>query len=205
MTKSTVTSRFEQLREEATAAEEHRRDARRRSSAHRQHEQRRKVRRRVSAGLGVLVLALLALAGWTAYQGKLARDNLQSARAGVDRLTSAVVAGETGQAREALFDIQDATDAAQSHTDGPGWALAGYLPVVGDDVDGVRAVADITDDVARDVLPSLVDAGAALSPRQLQPIEGRIDIRSLEEAEAPLSAANVALQGQIDRVEALRP
>jgi hypothetical protein len=116
-----------------------------------------------------------------------------------------VADGESGQAREALFDVQDATDAAQSHTSGPGWALAGYLPVLGDDVDGVRAVAGITDDVARDVLPSLVDAGAALSPRQLQPSEGRIDIQSLEEAEAPLSAANVALQGQIDRVEALRP
>ena len=156
-------------------------------------------------GLGLVALVVLAFAGWTAYQGKLARDDLTSARVGVERLTDAVATGDSGLAREALFDIQDASQRADGHTNGPGWVVGGYLPVVGDDITGVRTVADVTDDVATDVLPRLVDASAALSPSQLQPSGGSIDIAGLVRAQDPLTTANTALQGQVSRVEALRP
>jgi hypothetical protein len=147
----------------------------------------------------------LAFAGWTAYQGKLARDDLTAARAGVERLTDAVATGNSGLAREALFDIQDASQKADSHTNGPGWLVGGYLPIVGDDIAGVRTVAVVTNDVATEVLPGLVDASAALSPAQLQPSGGRIDIAGLVEAQDPLTTANTALQGQVARIDALRP
>ena len=142
---------------------------------------------------------------WTGYQGKLARDDLNAARAGVDRLTAAVSGGRADLALAALGDVQDATASAVGHTDGPGWAVGGVLPFIGDDVGAVRTVADVSDRVARDVLPGIVDASAALSPRQLQPESGEMSLGGLEKAAAPLAESNEALLDEVVRVDALRP
>ena len=147
----------------------------------------------------------MALTAWTAYQGKLARDDLVAARAGVERLTAAVSGGQADRARVALADIQDATAAAAGHTDGPGWAVGAVLPFVGDDVSAVRTVADVSDRVARDVLPGIVDASAAFSPDRLQPESGAISLAGLEKNAEPLAESNEALQDEVARVDALRP
>ena len=123
----------------------------------------------------------------------------------MEQLTRAVADGQTGQAREALFNIQDATESANAHTDGPGWAVGSMMPIVGDDVDGVRTVADVSDTVARDVLPGIVDSSSSLSPSQLQPQSGQISIDGLQEAAAPLAESNEALQDEVARVDALNP
>ncbi len=142
---------------------------------------------------------------WTAYEGKVARDDLVTARAGVERLTVAISKGQPDQARAALADIQDATRSAADSTDGPAWAVGGMLPVVGDDVDAVRTLADVGDRVAREVLPGIVDASAALSPQQLQPQSGQISIDGLQQAAGPLAESNEALQHELAQVDALRP
>ena len=161
--------------------------------------------RRIGLGVGVLLLAVIALGLWTGYQAKLARDDLAVARAGVERLTTAVAQGQTGEAQEALFDIQDATESASANTDGPGWSVGAVLPVIGDDVKAVRTVADVSDNVAQDVLPGLVEASGALNPRQLQPRAGQISIDGLEEAASPLAEANAALEGEVARIDVLEP
>ena len=79
------------------------------------------------------------------------------------------------------------------------------MPIVGDDVDGVRTVADVSDTVARDVLPGIVDSSSSLSPSQLQPQSGQISIDGLQEAAAPLAESNEALQDEVARVDALNP
>ena len=155
--------------------------------------------------MGVLLLAVIALGVWTGYQAKLARDDLAVARSGVERLTAAVSQGQTGEAQEALFDVQDATESAAAHTDGPGWSVGALLPMIGDDVDAVRTVADVSDNVAQDVLPGLVEASGALNPRQLQPQDGQISIDGLEAAAPPLAEANAALGDEVARVDALQP
>lgn len=141
---------------------------------------RRHLSRRVRRGLLLTGVALALVLGFTIYQALQARTALNEAARSLERLSDAVSSGEPVRAREALFAAQEATMSARRNTSVPVWWLASHSPVVGNDVTAVRTVADVVDDLAQGVLPSLIDASASLSPSDLQPKDGRIQLDAIE-------------------------
>ena len=101
---------------------------------------------------------VVLLVGWTGYQALQARDSLQAVAADFESLADDLKAGDEAGARASLASAQVAAEDARANTRGPGWWLTARLPGVGDDIEAVRTVADVTDRLASDVLPPVVDA-----------------------------------------------
>lgn len=168
-------------------------------------EQQRRRQRRVRYALvltGAVVVGVLVL---TAYQASQTRTALTDAAARFQQVGEAVAAGDSGRAREALFAAQDSTRTAQHNTAGPVWWAAGKLPGIGDDVIAVRTLVDVADDVGQRALPGVVDASESLSPQDLQPTDGRIDLAGIEAVVPALAEASAVLDENAARVAGLDP
>lgn len=142
------------------------------------------------------------LVAWTGYQALQARDALLRVAANVDRLVADVRAGEAGAARGVVEDTQRDAARARALTDGPNWALASYLPVLGDDVDAVRTVARVADALAA-TLDDAAAAGEALAPSRLAPRDGRVRLGPLRESAPLLASVADVLESQQGVVEAI--
>ena len=129
------------------------------------------------------VLGIVAL--WLVVRGQQAQDALTSARTGVTQIRDAIDQGDIKQARELLPVVQSDAARAASVTSDPVFAAASAIPVLGNTPSAVREVSRAADDLAANVLPNLVDAGAALTPESLRTSGKEINLAAFEEA-APL-------------------
>ncbi|BFU42433.1 DUF4012 domain-containing protein [Krasilnikovia sp. MM14-A1004] len=139
-----------------------------------------------------LVLALLMSVSWVGVDGWRAKGHLQIAAGLFVQLKQQVQRGDVAAARGTLAALQSETKAARESTGGFGWTLTGHLPVIGDDLQAVRTVAYVLDDLAGNGLPALLDVAAGLDPHRLAPRNGRIDLTALNAA-APRIARGLAV------------
>ena len=155
--------------------------------------------------LGLTGVVVVVLVTYTGYQALQARAALETVAADFEQLAEELKTGDTAAARETLRSAQAAAADASDNTTGPGWWLTRALPGVGDDVVAVRTVADVTDVLAADVLPSVVTASETLDPAALRPKNGRVRLQPLIDVAPSVVRADEQLQEQVDRVAELRP
>jgi hypothetical protein len=160
----------------------------------------RKIRWWLTALVALIAVVIVV---FTAYQAVRARAAMRDAAADLQQVRNAVAAGDVPAARDALDQAQESTETARSNTRGPVWWLGSKLPVVGDDVEAVRTVAEVSDGLTHAVLPGLVEASDSLSPADLQPTNGRINIDAIEQVAPKVVSANRELTEQVDRVTAI--
>ncbi len=86
--------------------------------------------------LGVVLVGALWV-GWLAWR---VNTDLNASVSDVERLQTALEAGDDAGVDEALEDLQDHSASAADRTDGLTWSLLTHLPHYGDDADGVRLV-----------------------------------------------------------------
>ena len=103
-------------------------------------------RSRIIALFVVLVVAALAYTAWLVFQ---VRSDLSDAQSSADALQTALEDDDEAAREAALGDFQDAAADAADHTDGIWWSAMTYMPIVGDDAAGVRALSTSLDTVAR--------------------------------------------------------
>ena len=119
------------------------------------------------------------------WSASATRSDLLAARNDGEGLQKALAAQDSVGADGALRRMQSHFSDAHDRTDGPMWGLASILPMVGDDVRAVRAVAAVGDDLSEGTVAELVaQSGGDLRDR-LVPRSGRIDIAAVESV-APL-------------------
>ena len=159
--------------------------------------------RRLQWTLGLTGVVVVLLVGYTGYQALQAKDALEVVAAEFDEIAGELRGGNEVAARESLDAAQAAAADASTSTQGPGWWLTSRLPGVGDDVQAVRTVADVTDVLAAEVLPDVVVASEKLDPANLRPRNGRIDTKPLVEVAPSVVAADEEMQRQAARVAAL--
>lgn len=158
--------------------------------------------RRALALAGVAVVCLVAFTGWQALRAK---DSLELVAEDFQVLSHQLTSGDQTGAQMTLAQAQDHAEGARSNTRGPGWWLTSKLPGVGGNIAAVRTVADVVDALASNVLPDVVDATAALSPENLRPVNGRVDLAPIAEVAPRLVEADRRLQVEAAKVAALRP
>ncbi|WP_432984405.1 DUF4012 domain-containing protein [Dactylosporangium sp. CA-233914] len=120
-------------------------------------------RRRIVAAAVVLVVVLAGFGLRLAIVGADAAGHLQRAAALVGDLERQLRAGDLAAARRTAADLRKQTGAARADVHGPSWWLGRTLPVAGDDLTAVGAVADAVDALAGQVLPPLLDAADAMT------------------------------------------
>ncbi len=152
--------------------------------------------------IGVAAVFLVAYTGHQVLQAKTALERVAS---DFETLSGQLTTGDRAGADRTLADVQKHARIALDNTNGPGWWLTERMPGVGPNVDAVRTVADVTDELARDVLPGVVRATATLTPANLRPRHGRIALAPIEAIAPDVVRSDRLLQQQTRRVDALDP
>lgn len=145
--------------------------------------------RRLSLIVVALLLVLVAWVGWSLWQ---ARESLLAARWDADRLRTAVEAGEQQQAERSLGRLQERAAEAEDRTDGPILAALTWLPLIGDDLAGVRAASAAVSVVAERGLPPLVAASADVTAGTFLPRDGRFPLARIAGLQDPLAESGRA-------------
>jgi hypothetical protein len=135
---------------------------------------------------------LLVSAGWVAVDGVRTKNHLEAAAELFGQMRQQIEKADLAAAKGTLAALQVETRAAHEATGGFGWAVAGRLPVIGDDLAAVRTVSQVLDDLAERGLPTLLDVASGLDPEKLAPRAGRIDMSALSTA-APRIAGGLAV------------
>jgi hypothetical protein len=130
------------------------------------------------------------------------RDHLEQAATLVQQLRRQLTAVDPA-ATQTLARLQIETRAARADLDDPIWRAGAHLPVAGDDLTAVRAIASTLDDLARDGLPQLVATAGLVRAGSLVPRDGRIDLTPLQRAAPQLVAADAAMRRARDAVGAI--
>ncbi|MBI2242462.1 MAG: DUF4012 domain-containing protein [Nocardioides sp.] len=146
--------------------------------------------RRWRLPVAVLLLLLVATALWIGWQGYHALRDLEAAEASADDLRDSLTNDEPTGRDQAIADLQDSARSARERTDGPIWGALTHLPIVGDDVRGVRAISSSLDTLATDAIPPLVQTVDGLDGITTK---GRIDLDAVQRITGPVHRANAAL------------
>lgn len=165
-------------------------------------------RRRARLARRVLVtvfLLLLALVAWAAVE---ARRGLEHGRSAEGLLRDAVLAvrdGDVDEAGELAREAGHELDVARDATDSVPLRLAGWLPVVGDDVRAVRTITGSLHEVVDGaVIPLSTSFGDLMRAQRAAPA-GTVAVAELEETGTVVhGAAGVTAQAR-EAVEGLSP
>jgi hypothetical protein len=150
--------------------------------------------------IGVLLLAVGLYATWSVLQ---VRSDLQGARVEAVKLQKAFVADDRPGATKSLHRLQQRLSRAHDRSDGPLWSLGAALPVWGDDVDAVRTVAAVGDDLSSGTLAELVEESDSDLREKLVPHDGRVDLAAITELQPKLARAHRNLNDAVDRTRAV--
>jgi len=143
-------------------------------------------RRRITLGLLAIIVVGVAFTAWQLW--RVQRD-LTAANDAAERLRSSIDTDDVPTRRAALGDLRTSAAAAHDHSDGAWWGLLTHLPVVGDDVTGIRALSASLDTVAAGGIQPLADAVDDLDGISTG---GAVDLDTVTALQQPMSQASRA-------------
>lgn len=149
-------------------------------------------RRLIVTGAVVAVLLVVAAAVLLTIQGLKVRTTLTAAIPLVEQVEDGIRTGDTERAQQAVGELQGSTAEARGAATGPLWSIAGVIPWVGPNVSAVSTAAQVIDDITHQVLEPMVVAAESLDYSTLGPVDGRIELEPLIDAEPSISSASAA-------------
>jgi hypothetical protein len=139
----------------------------------------RRRRRRVLIGLFFAAGAItVAQVIWAVLNLHHAADDLHAGQV-------ALGAGDFAAAEAYAGQVHDATSRAAWGTWGPQFWLMERLPVVGGNVQALRTMADVGQQLSGPVADQVVALAQLLDPEQVKPIAGRVDVGRFVAAQDP--------------------
>lgn len=155
--------------------------------------------RAVRVGLLALLALLLLAAAWTGYQSWRVNQDLRAAIGDASALEAAIETGDQPAAEAALDDLDRHTASASDRTGGVTFSVLARMPMVGDDVDGVRVAAAVVSDLTQDALTPLVDEATDLE--SFLPRQGRVPVDRLGDLQGPVATAHDAFADASARLD----
>jgi hypothetical protein len=147
-----------------------------------------RIRRRCIVGCALLV-AVGAI--WLAVTALLARQELNTVRAELPALRTALQSGDLHHANEIASSLQTHARRAHQFTSGPAWLVAAEIPWLGRPAQTARTVAAQADLVGRDVLPGVLSLTSDLNIATLRH-GATINLAPLVKAAPVLDSASFA-------------
>jgi len=146
--------------------------------------------RRFALVVVLVLVVLVAVAGWVAFRAVQATGALMDARAVVGSVESGVDARDSDALDAALPAAQDATARARKASSDPVWKVVEHVPWVGDQLRAVSTVSAALDDVTQQALPAVQGVGDLVQGSALRREDGSIDVAVLAAAAPRLSTAS---------------
>jgi hypothetical protein len=157
------------------------------------------------AGGSLLVVVLVGLAAFMAWQLGSARSDLDRASQQAQAFKTSLAAGDQDGARKALSELQSASVAASSRLSGPHWALSTHAPVIGDDISAVRQMTSALKLVSDQALPALADIADQVDAKSFNPVDGRIDITKFAQISPQLASSSRVISRANESVQGIDP
>jgi hypothetical protein len=148
--------------------------------------------------LGVFAVVLV-VGLWTGWQAWRVNEDLNAAVDDAADLEAALESSDQPAAEAALERLDEHTASAHDRTEGVTFGVLARLPVVGDDVAGVRLATDVINDLTNEALRPLVDEAADLE--SFLPQDGRIPVDRLSALQEPVSRARLAFEDGSARLD----
>ena len=154
-------------------------------------------RRRVLVALGVLLAAIVAYGVWQTWA--LYRD-LDRAQDSAADLRAAIDSGDPEARDRAIEDLKETAAGAADRADGLWWKALTWVPILGDDADGVRTLSSTLDQVADEGVEPLADTVDRLEQVSKN---GSIDLDVVREIQDPVARASDTFGAASREVDAL--
>lgn len=146
----------------------------------------------------LFVLLLLVLGVYAAWQVWKVSSELSAAADDASALQRAVTNGDDAAADDAFSRLQDNASSAAGRTDGFVWSALIWAPVVGDDLEGVRTVSAVLDDLAQDGIDPLIATARDLD--SLSPQDGQIPLDVVANLREPVTSGHAAFVDARERL-----
>jgi hypothetical protein len=159
--------------------------------------------RRNAVIAGLLLLLVVAFAGWLGFEAMHAKSYLEEARSDAQQAKEALSKADVGEATKWADSAQSHAQQAQDATHSVPWNIAAVVPWLGSPFKSGQQISDVVVGLASNVLKPSVDVAEALSPDHLLGGGGRVDVQLLTR-NAPklddLSAAATRLNAQAQAI-----
>jgi hypothetical protein len=149
-----------------------------------------------------LLLVFIGACAWVGIRGLLAKGELESAIPLVTSIQESAASGSGAEAPEIYSDLAARARHAAELTSDPIWKSAEVLPWIGPNLEAVRRMADVVDDVAQKVEP-LIDVVGTVSVADFSPVNGAVNLEPLAEAQPKISSALMVLDLAAKRAAAI--
>ena len=133
-----------------------------------------------------LLVAAVAYTGWLVWR---VQHDLQAAEASATKLRDSLDSGDASARESAVTALQTDASSAEQRTSGAWWTGLTYVPFVGDDATGVRALSRSLDTIATDGVQPLSDTVDNLDGVLTN---GRIDVAAVRRLQGPVAQAHEA-------------
>ena len=178
---------------QAAADAERRARRRRMSPEHIRQRKRRRMRRRILIGVCCLIAVILACIVWLMVSAWKAKAEVEAIMQSSSFIQDSVKSGDEKRLAAQLDALSEHIDAAYDQTKQPVWALASLIPYYGSDVQAVRDVVEIMEDVSNNALPKLSDACAELDLNEIGIENGTVQLGGMTDVAGKVTAANAII------------
>lgn len=143
----------------------------------------------LGAALSLFLLVLVATTAWLGLRSLQAKTALDDARVSLAAARDALVERDVATARQAISTAGEDTQRARNLTNDPVWRLASALPGYGATVRITRDLAEVADELARDILPEALDGAELIDPATLRTPDGVVDLDVVRAATPPIRSS----------------
>lgn len=142
----------------------------------------------------------MVFAVWLAWVGWQAQGDLRRAQGHATELRSALGDRDPAAAERAGDDLAEDAQSAMDRTNGVDWTVLTWIPGIGDDADGVRAISSSLHTLAVDGVDPLVAVSGDLDRLA---VDGGVDLGVVESLSQPVDEGHDAVVRAADEVQAV--
>lgn len=150
--------------------------------------------------IGVVICSAVL---WMAYRTMEVKHHLSSAVSLIPQIKVQIYAGNGGEARNLLGQVQDHTQAARDAVDDPLWKVSSRMPFFGQNFDAVSGVTLAADSVITGVGGPLLGTYDLFASGAAAPKDGVLDVAQLREASSGIASASLTTKRALSQLEAI--
>lgn len=150
-------------------------------------------RRIVWIVVAALLLLVIAAVAWVGVRGWSAKGELEKAAQAASAAQAALEVQDAAAASDAAAQLSAHAAEAASLTGDPIWRAAELLGAPGQNLSAVRSLASALDTAASGAITPLAKLAHTVQIDQLKPVDGRIELQPLVQAQPVLAAARKAM------------
>lgn len=137
---------------------------------------------------------------WVGVRGYLAKGELESALPLASQLKSQVTSGDALGAEASASKLASHASEAASLTSDPIWRAAEVIPWAGQNLTVMRELSSTVDSVSRFGIAPLTSLAGSIGLSDFKPVDGRVDLEPLLDAQPVLAKSAASVDDSIARV-----